>query len=83
MNSLNNINRIHNYKVSNIAECNSIHDILNPSKLTKNINIHYPPILHECMNNCRVKVKFQNFQIIWGSGCSYTSVRIRLIKTVT
>ena len=30
-----------NNKVNNIAECNLLHDILNPFKGTKYINIHY------------------------------------------
>ena len=44
------MNRIHDNKVNNIAECNLLHDMINPSKHTKNINSHYSPILHVCMN---------------------------------
>ena len=52
MKSLNDINCIHLNKVNNIAEWNLLHVILNTSKLTKNINIYYNPILNVCMNTC-------------------------------
>ena len=41
---------IHDNEVNNIAECNLLHDIINPHKRAKNINIHYSPILHVCMD---------------------------------
>ena len=41
---------IHEKKVNKISECNLLHNILNPSKSNKIINIHYSPILHGCMN---------------------------------
>ena len=41
---------IHDNKVKNIAECNLLHDIINNPKRAKNINSHYSPILHGCMN---------------------------------
>ena len=50
MNIFNNINRKHGNRVNDIAECNLLHDILNPSKRTKNRNSHYSPILHGYMN---------------------------------
>ena len=43
--------RIHNNEVNNITERNLLHDIINPPKRTKNLNSHYSPILHGCMNN--------------------------------
>ena len=46
----NGMNCIHNNDVNKISECNLLHDILNPSKRTKNINNNYSPILHVCMN---------------------------------
>ena len=42
--------RIQNNGVKNITECNLLHDISNPPKRAKNLNIHYSPILHLCMN---------------------------------
>ena len=40
MSSLNDMNSKHDNKSNNIAECNLLHDTLNPPKLTKNINSH-------------------------------------------
>ena len=40
----------HDNEVTNIDECNILNDIINPPKRAKNINIHYSPILHVCMN---------------------------------
>ena len=62
MKSLNNMNCIHDNEVNNIAELKLLHDILNPSKHTKNINIHESPYLHVCMNTHRVKEKFKIFK---------------------
>ena len=53
---MNDLNHIHDNKVNNIAECNLIHDILNPPKLTQNINSHYSPIIHGCINTCKSRV---------------------------
>ena len=36
---------IHDTQVNNIVECNSLHYIINPSRLAKNISSHYSPIL--------------------------------------
>ena len=58
MKILNSMNHTHNNKVNNIAKCHLLHDILNPSKQTKNINSHYYSILHVCMNYSNVRVKF-------------------------
>ena len=46
----NDMTHIHDKEVNKIAECNLIHDIINPSKNAKNVNSHYSPILHGCMN---------------------------------
>ena len=46
----NDMTRIHDNKVNNISEWNLLHDILNPPKPKKNLNIQYSPILHGCMN---------------------------------
>ena len=71
---------IHDNNLNKISECNLIHDIINPPKRTKNLNSHYSPNLHECMNNRRGKVKFKNFWILLDSGCSYTIVMWRLVE---
>ena len=63
---------IHDNEVKNIAGCNLLHDIINPSKRDKNINIHYSHILHGCMNTRKGRAKFKNFQILLSSGCSST-----------
>ena len=44
------MNCIYDNRLNNIAECNLLHDILHTYKQTKNINIHYYPIIHGCMN---------------------------------
>ena len=59
------MNHKNNNEVNNIAEFNSLHDILNTSKRTKYINIHYYPILHGCMNTRKERVKFENFESHW------------------
>ena len=41
---------IHENEVNKIAECDLLHDILNPSKRTKHFNSRYYPIIHGCMN---------------------------------
>ena len=53
--------RINNNEVKNIAECNLLHDIINPPKRANKLNIHYPPILHGCMNTRKGKSKFKFF----------------------
>ena len=53
--------RKHNNAVENIAEFNLLHDIINPPKHAKILNIHYWTILHGCMNNRKDKAKFKNF----------------------
>ena len=42
--------RIHNNEANNIAECNLLHDIINPPKRAKILNSDYSHILHVCMN---------------------------------
>ena len=48
---------IHDNEVKNIDDWNLLHDIINPPKCAKNINIHYSPILHGCMNTKKGKAK--------------------------
>ena len=64
--------RLHNNEVKNIAECNLLYDIINPSKRYKYINSHYSPILRRCMNTGKVRSEFKNFQNILDSRCSST-----------
>ena len=77
---MNSMNLTQNNKVNIIAECNLLNDIQNTSKLTKHININYSPIIYECMNNHKSREKFENFRILWDSGCGSTIVMRRLIK---
>ena len=49
---------IRNNEVNNIAECNFLHDIIDPPKRDKNLNSHYSPILQGRMNIRRGKSKF-------------------------
>ena len=71
---------IHNNEVKNISECNLIHDIINPPKRAKKLNIHYSTFLHGCMNTRKGKARFKNFLILLDSICSYTIVMGRLVK---
>ena len=79
----NDMTRIHEKMVNKIVECNLLHDIINPPKLTKSLNRHYSPIIHGCMNTRKYKEKFKNFRILLDSGCSSTIVMGRLVKKTT
>ena len=72
---------MHENEVNKIAECNLLHDIINPSKFNKKCNSHYSPVLHGCINTREGKAKFKNFPILLDSGCSSTIVMLGLIKT--
>ena len=61
--------RIHDNEVNNIAECNLLHDIINPPKRAKHFNRYYLPILYRFMNTRKGKAKFKIFRIILESGC--------------
>ena len=61
INSLNDTNYIHDDKANNIFELILLHDILNPSKCTKDINRHDFHIIHRCMNTRRGKTKILDF----------------------
>ena len=50
---------IHDNEVNNIAECNLLHDIINPPKHAKNINSHYSPILHKFLSTRKGISKFK------------------------
>ena len=69
---------IHDKEVNKILEFNLLHDIINPPKRTKTLNIRYSIILHGCINTRKVKAKFKNFLILLGILCSSTIVMGRL-----
>ena len=54
---------IHDNAVNDIAECNVIHNVINPYKHTINTNSHYYPILHGCTNTRRGRTKYKTFPI--------------------
>ena len=66
----NDIIYIHDNKVKNINEWNLLHDIINHTKRAENINNHYYPIIHGCINIRKGKAKFNNSLILLDSGCS-------------
>ena len=70
----------HKKKVNNIAECNVLYGMINPSKRTKLLNSHYSPILIGCMNTRKGKSRFNNFQILLDSRCSSIIIIGKLIK---
>ena len=74
------MNCMHKDKVNKILEWNLLHDILKPSKNNKNINIHYSPILHGCMNTRNGREKINIFWVLLDSGCSSTILMISLIE---
>ena len=73
---------IHDDEVNNISECNLLHDIINPPKRAKNINSHYSPILHGCMNIRKGISKFKNFLILLNSVFSSTIVIIGTFERI-
>ena len=76
----NDMTRIHNNEVNNIAECNLLHDIIHPPKCAKNLNINHSPILHGCMNTRKGEAKFKCFRILLESRCSSIIVMRRLVE---
>ena len=73
------MNNIYDNKVNRIDEQNLLCVVLNHYKCTKNINSHYFPIIHGCMNTHSVRAKYNNLQIILDSGCIYMVI-IRSIE---
>ena len=59
--NINDMTRTHNNEVKNIAECNLIHNIINPPKRAKILNSHYSSIIHRCMNTRKGGAKFKTF----------------------
>ena len=68
----NDMKRINDNEVNKVYKCDLLHNVINPPKRIKNIDIHYFPILHGFMNTRKGKVKFNIFRIILESGCSST-----------
>ena len=80
---LNGMNFINKKEVNTISELNLLHDILNPSKSTKDINTHYSPILHVCIDTRKGKAKFKDFRILLHIECSSTIVMRMIIEKLT
>ena len=53
---------IHDDEVNKLAECNLLHDIINPPKLTKIFKIHCSPILHGYINTRRGRESLRTFE---------------------
>ena len=79
----NDMTRINDDEVNNISECNFLHDIIHFPKHNKNLNSHYYPILHVCINTRHSRSKVKNFQTLLDSGCSYMVLMGRLVKKIT
>ena len=52
---------MHDKEVNNIAECNLLHDMINPPKCTKTLNSHYSSILPGYINTRKGRAKFKTF----------------------
>ena len=52
---------MHGNEVNKTAGYNLLHDILNPSKHTNNLNIHYSPILYGWMNTRKGRARDKKF----------------------
>ena len=48
-------------EVNKISGFNLLHDIINPSKLTKSLNSHYSLMIYGCMNTQKFRANFNNF----------------------
>ena len=58
------MNSIHDDKVNHTYESHSLHDILNPSRRTKDMNSHYSPVIHGFVNTHKGRARFNNFRIL-------------------
>ena len=67
------MNFIHNKKLNK----HLLHDIINPYKITENININYSPLLNGFINTRKGKEKFNKSRILLDDVYSYTVVTIR------
>ena len=73
---------IHDKEVNKISEFNLIHDMINPPKCAKILNIYYHPIIHIFMNTRKGRAKFKNFQTILDSGCSSIILTVRIVENL-
>ena len=71
---------IYEKEVNETAKCNLLRDIINRTRIAKNLKSHYSTIMHVCMNTRKGKLKFKNFQILLKSGSSPTIVIGRLFE---
>ena len=76
------MNCIHENEVNKIAAFNLLHNIINPPKCTKTLNMHYYHILHGCMNTWKGGMKFNNLCILLDIVCSFTIVIRIIIKQI-
>ena len=72
------MNSIHDNKVNSIAKWNLLYDILNSSKRNINIDRHYYPIIHVCINTQNIKENLKNYWILLDSGCVIPESRLRV-----
>ena len=78
-----NIYPTYKYRINEInkeTECNFINWILRPAKCTKNTNIYYTIILHECMNTLNKIAKFKNVIILLYSWCSSAIIMVKIVS---
>ena len=71
---------IHDNKVNKIYECNLLHGIINPRKRTKNLSIHYSPIIHGFIISRKGRANFNTFQILLESGCISIIIIVSLVE---
>ena len=61
----NDMTRIHDNEVNNIAKSILMHYIINTPKHTKKLNNHYSSILHGCTNKKRAKKSLGTLEYYW------------------
>ena len=71
---------INDKEVNKISKWDLLHDIINPPKRAKILNIHYSPILHGCMNTRKCRAKFKSIRILLDGGCSYNMLMGGLVE---
>ena len=71
--------RIDDNKLKNRVKCNLLHEMINTRDHSKNLKIHYYPILHGCANTRKCREKFKNFRIRLVCGCNSTIIMGRLV----
>ena len=79
----NDMARIHSDKVNKTAKWNLQHDIVNLFKYNNNLDIHYSPSLHVCMDNREGRAKFKRFRVLLDSGCNFTILMGKLAEKLS